>query len=236
MITAGRLCWNVTANRGRHWRDVHGKGGTEPTITDAALVLGYLDPKTFVEATDEGVGWGATDAHDGEHALIHISESRVKNIPTEVFEHKVPMVVEQYTLRQDSGRVGKHRGGVGAARKHRFAAPIGALTVYKNAETDRRGVNGGEAGAGHDIVWFPDSEKELHAGTHRDEFAVGDRIVVKAGGGGGYGSLQERDPETVRMDVKNGYVLREAARRAYGVAVTDEYEIDWDTTERLRSK
>jgi N-methylhydantoinase B/oxoprolinase/acetone carboxylase alpha subunit len=38
------------------------------------------------------------------------------------------------------------------------------------------------------------------------------------------------------MDVKNGYVLREAARRAYGVAVTDEYEIDWDTTERLRSK
>jgi hypothetical protein len=42
---------------------------------DAALVLGYLDPKTFVEATDEGVGWGATDAHDGEHALIHISES-----------------------------------------------------------------------------------------------------------------------------------------------------------------
>ena len=75
MITAGRLCWNVTANRGRHWRDVHGKGGTEPIITDAALILGYLDPKTFVEATDEGVGWGATDAHDGEHALIHISES-----------------------------------------------------------------------------------------------------------------------------------------------------------------
>jgi N-methylhydantoinase B len=189
----------------------------------------------FVEATDEGVGWGAFTGHDGEHALMHISESRVKNIPTEVFEHKVPMIVERYALRQDSGGVGEYRGGIGAEREYRFTAPVGALTVCKNAKTKRWGAEGGEAGAKHDMVWFPDSEKELHVGTHRDEFEAGEKIFIKAGGGGGYGDPHDRDPERVREDVKNGYVSREAAREEYGVAIAEDGDINWDETESLRS-
>jgi len=190
----------------------------------------------FVEATDEGVGWGATSTHDGENALMHISESRVKNIPTEVFEHKVPMIVNRYTLRQDSGGVGQYRGGIGAEREYTFTAPVGALTVCKNAKTPRWGVEGGKAGTQHDLVWFPDGEKELHKGTHRDEFEAGEKILIKAGGGGGYGSPMDRDPEMIRKDVKNGYVSRKAAREEYGVAVTDDYQIDWAETEELRSE
>jgi len=182
----------------------------------------------FVEATDEGVGWGAFTGQDGENALMHISESRVKNIPTEVFEHKVPMIVERYGLRQDSGGVGEHRGGVGAEREYRFTAPVGALTVCKNMKTERWGVDGGQAGAKHDLVWFPDSDKELHEGTHRDEFDAGEKLQIKAGGGGGYGDPFDRDPEKVRKDVKNGYVSREAARETYGVAITDDGEVGDD--------
>jgi len=189
----------------------------------------------FVEATNEGVGWGAFEGHDGEHALMHISESRVKNIPTEVFEQKVPIIVERYGLRQDSGGAGEQRGGVGAERKYRFTAPVGALTVCKNMKTERWGVDGGHAGAKHDLVWFPGSEKELHEGTHRDEFDAGERIVTRAGGGGGYGDPHERDPEAVQEDVKNGYVSRKAAREEYGVVITEDGKIDYDETESLRS-
>lgn len=204
-----------------------------------ALMIYGEDPESgqpFVEATDEGVGWGATSLHDGENALMHISESRVKNIPTEVFEHKVPMTVDRYSLRQDSGGVGEHRGGIGAEREYTFTAPVGALTVCKNAKTERWGVEGGESGAKHDLVWFPDSEKELHEGTHRDEFEAGEKILIKAGGGGGYGSPTDRNPEDVCMDVKNGYVSREAAQEEYGVAITEDCEINWEVTEELRSE
>jgi N-methylhydantoinase B len=38
------------------------------------------------------------------------------------------------------------------------------------------------------------------------------------GGGGGFGSPAERDPEAVRRDVREGYVTAEAARRDYGAA------------------
>lgn len=189
----------------------------------------------FVEATDEGVGWGAFTGHDGEHGLMHISESRVKNIPTEVFEHKVPMIVEGYAMRQDSGGPGEYRGGLGAKREYRFTAPVGALTVCKNTKTERWGIDEGEAGAKHDLVWYPESEKELHEGTHRDEFEAGEKILIKAGGGGGYGDPYDRDPAAVRRDVKNGYVSREAAREAYGVAITENGEIDHEETESLRS-
>ena len=45
----------------------------------------------------------------------------------------------------------------------------------------------------------------------------------------------ERDPESVRDDVIDGYVSRAAALADYGVALTDELEIDWNETKRLRA-
>jgi N-methylhydantoinase B len=55
------------------------------------------------------------------------------------------------------------------------------------------------------------------------------------GGGGGYGSPTERDPERVRDDVIDGFVSREAAERDYGVVLDGGLEVDGDATRRLRS-
>ena len=46
----------------------------------------------------------------------------------------------------------------------------------------------------------------------------GDRIRLVTPGGGGCGDPKARDPETVRDDVREGYVTKEAARRDYGIA------------------
>jgi len=42
-------------------------------------------------------------------------------------------------------------------------------------------------------------------------------VRIMTGGGGGWGSPAERDPEAVRRDVREGYVSADAARRDYGV-------------------
>ena len=43
-----------------------------------------------------------------------------------------------------------------------------------------------------------------------------------------------RDPEAVRADVLQGYVSQQAARREYGVVLTDALEIDVDATAECR--
>jgi N-methylhydantoinase B len=69
---------------------------------------------------------------------------------------------------------------------------------------------------------------------YRGEFGAGDEILYLADGGGGYGPPFERAPERVREDVIDGYVSRDAARTSYGVALTDDLDIDEAETARLR--
>lgn len=62
-------------------------------------------------------------------------------------------------------------------------------------------------------------------------------------GGGGWGDPLERDPERVRIDVRDGYVSVEGAARDYGVVVLGDPDhdpenltIEYDATKRLRAE
>lgn len=223
------------------------------------IMLYGQDPETdrqFVEANNEGVGWGATTDHDGENALMHVSETMVQNIPIEVFENKAPIRFDRLTLRQDSGGAGEHRGGLGICRDYRITHPVGALSIIQKTKTAGWGREGGQPGAKNAVVlsdlddgWderldipvdntgmYDAAEDEKWVGMFRGQFAPGEVISNRSGGGGGYGDPIERDPEAVREDVIDGYVSREAARDEYGVAITDDGEINREETARLRSE
>jgi N-methylhydantoinase B len=45
----------------------------------------------------------------------------------------------------------------------------------------------------------------------------GERLVIEMPGGGGMGPAAERDSDSVRRDVRLGYLSAEAAKRDYGV-------------------
>jgi N-methylhydantoinase B len=62
-------------------------------------------------------------------------------------------------------------------------------------------------------------------------------------GGGGWGDPLSREPERVKVDVRDGYVTIEGAARDYGVVVTGDPEndpeglqVDAEATDRLREK
>jgi N-methylhydantoinase B len=44
------------------------------------------------------------------------------------------------------------------------------------------------------------------------------RVLFEVPGSGGYGAPSERDPDSLRNDLRDGYVSMEGARRDYGVA------------------
>ena len=62
-------------------------------------------------------------------------------------------------------------------------------------------------------------------------------------GGGGFGNPLEREPERVKVDVRDGYVTIEGALRDYGVVVVGDPEndpeglsVDAEATERARAE
>jgi N-methylhydantoinase B len=66
---------------------------------------------------------------------------------------------------------------------------------------------------------------------------AGDVIINQSGGGAGVGRPEERDPEAVRMDVKNELVSLKAARDIYKVILNpDTLEIDQTATRLARGK
>lgn len=190
--------------------------------------------KMFVEANNEGVGWGASEGRDGPNALMHLSETMVKNIPVEVFESKAPVRFDRLELREDSGGAGRYRGGLGIRRDFRFTHPCGALSIVQKTKTDGWGLEGGGPGARNAVVLYPDTEREQWTGMMRGDFEPGDVVSNRSGGGGGWGDPRERDPDAVREDVIDGYVSRQAAREVYGVVLDDDLAIDEEATRELR--
>lgn len=208
----------------------------------------------FVEANNDAIGWGATRTQDGENALMHISETMVRNVPIEVFENKAPIRFQRLALRQDSGGVGTHRGGLGTRRDYEFTAPTSALSILQRSRSPGWGHEGGGPGARNTIVVDaddPDGERisilvdndylfdgdrgKRYAGMMRGDFEPGETLSVRTGGGGGFGNPTERDPDSVLEDVLDGYVSRKAAREQYGVIVKEDGEADYEATEDRRS-
>jgi len=213
--------------------------------------------------TNAGVGWGARHDRDGINTVQHISMCTVKNIPVEVIESRLPVMVDRAGFRQDSCGPGRFRGGLGSVRDYRFLAPFGALTILKKSRTPGWGLAGGKSGplnlsilipnteeAGwkqrwdHDVIAYSDNsylyeskpETHVYCGMFRGEFHTGDIISYLAAGGGGHGDPYTRDVKRVRDDVIDGYISREAAEREYGVVLNDNDEVDEEATLRRRSR
>lgn len=187
-----------------------------------------------------GGGWGAKRGEDGMSATIAINDGDTHNSPSEQTEAKYPMLVERYSLRQDSGGAGRWQGGLGTERVTR------ALSEYNfNAQVERVhcrpwGLFGGHPGAGNEIAVQSGADRELRFPSGKVLGRVmkpGDAYILRSGGGGGYGSPLERATDRIAFDVAEGYISRARAESCYGVVfVGDSNEIDEAATRAKRAE
>ena len=192
--------------------------------------------RSWLEATNEGVGFGGHAGGDGENGIMMLAEPGCRNNPVEVLETKAPLFIEHYGLRPDTGGPGLHRGGLGVSRAYRFLAEsIAAMIVYKT-RTRPWAINGGVSGENNHIILNPGTDREEHCGGFYRPMVAGDVLENNTGGGGGWGDPFQRDPARVMADVREGYVSVEAARRDYGVAIDlDTWSVVEEETSRLRA-
>jgi len=66
----------------------------------------------------------------------------------------------------------------------------------------------------------------LHGKLNSVRLAPGDTMIVRTGGGGGFGDPAERPRDMVRRDIDGGYVTPEAAARYYGLPASDAAYIE----------
>ena len=192
--------------------------------------------KMWLEATNEGVGFGAHSGGDGENGMMHLTEPGCRNNPIEVLETKAPLLIEDYELRRDSGGAGKHRGGLGLRRSYRFLADASALTLVKKTKTNPWGLAGGDDGHAGFVHLWPGTERDVVTGGIYEQMSAGDLLINNSGGGGGWGDPLERDPQAVLVDVTDDYVSVEVAHDRYGVVIDPlTLSIDQPATDALRA-
>jgi N-methylhydantoinase B len=200
-----------------------------------ALGVNPRNGESWLEATNEAVGFGGHADGDGEDGIMHFTEPGCRNNPVEVLETKSPMIIDAYGYRPDSAGPGRNRGGVGVSRVYQFTAPSKAICLVYKTKTKPWALDGGMEAVSNSMIVNPGTEGEADRSGQVNFLEVGETLSNNTGGGGGYGDPFERDPSRVASDVRNGFVSPGSALRDYGVVVDEStFEVDVTATAQRR--
>jgi 5-oxoprolinase (ATP-hydrolysing) len=134
-------------------------------------------------------GAGAGPGWDGASAVhTHMTNTRITD--PEIVEHRYPVRVERFAIREGSGGEGRWKGGDGAVRELMFLEGM-SLSVLTQHRVERPyGMEGGEAGLpGRQRVVRGSGEVVELGSVDGCEVGPGDRLVLETPGGGGWGSI-----------------------------------------------
>ena len=160
--------------------------------TTTPVCLSHLGPEGYnIYLEILGGGYGAGSGNDGCDG-VDCPLSNCSNIPVEALEMDYPFLrVEQYGLIQGSGGKGHSRGGHGFERSYRILDDGVQFATYSDRFTKpAAGLFGGEPGRGAEMLIERGEEtirlkSKMGIGLERE-----DLLVVRTGGGGGYGAAE----------------------------------------------
>ncbi len=183
-------------------------------------------------------GAGGQPGMDGRHYIgdgIDLGGLIAPNIETN--EADYPHITEFNEFTTDSCGAGKFRGGCGTKYRITMYDENPNLVMFGDGKKfPPYGLYGGEPGSCN-IAFInegKEGERELKA-KESVPLKKGDSYTTYPSGGGGWGDPKERDPELVRLDVKNGIVSMERAKKVYRVVLSEgDFTIDAEATQELR--
>jgi N-methylhydantoinase B len=128
----------------------------------------------------------------------------------ETYEALYPVLYHEYAIREDSGGLGKFRGGLGVVWDIELVR--GDATMSAMADRATRGARGNHGGYDggtnvYQVIRKDGTVETLKHLTKCENFPIwqGDHIRRYSPGGGGLGDPAERPPELRERDLREGY-------------------------------
>ena len=181
-----------------------------------AATFDGVDPRSgqfYVYLETFGGGSGARATKDGLDG-VHVHMTNTSNLPVESLEAEYPLVVEKYELVENSGGVGRQRGGMGLRRTIRSIDHVCHVFAHGSRRLSSPwGLFGGGPGGRYSIE-VGDGVPPLEKGN--GYLSDGQSITIVTPGAGGYGAPSERGAERVECDLREERISEKIAKTAYG--------------------
>jgi N-methylhydantoinase B len=175
--------------------------------------------KPFIYVDPVDGGGGALPFADGPSGLIFVGDGDAPNTPIEIIEHRYPLRVTRYAINPEGAGKGQYRGGFGTIRDFEVLEDhVLIQTMNENTFDPPWGLFGGESSGISRIHVWEGTEREQILTTRVAYFGPlhsGDRVSVRATGGGGWGDPRLRDRRHIEEDIRNGLLTREQAQQDY---------------------
>ncbi|CCH44964.1 5-oxoprolinase (ATP-hydrolysing) [Wickerhamomyces ciferrii] len=134
-----------------------------------------------------GGGHGAGDGWNGISG-VHTNMTNTRMTDVEVLEKRYPVILREYSIRTGSGGEGKFKGGDGVIRDIEFRKPVKVSILSERRVNQPQGIEGGENGERGLNLWIKNDGHIINIGGRNTvDIKIGERIVIKTPGGGGYG-------------------------------------------------
>ena len=132
-------------------------------------------------------GSGAGKNYDGASARqTHMTNSRITD--PEVMEFHFPVLLEEFSIRQNSGGKGLSNGGDGVCRKIKFFESVSLSILSSSRVFQPIGLDGGSSGlAGRNFHIDKAGGYNELPGCTQIEIKPGESILIHTPGGGGFG-------------------------------------------------
>lgn len=168
-------------------------------------------------------GSGALNGSDGyDHIGMIDASGGILDQDYEMFEQQTPHTLLHHEYLQDSGGPGQWRGGLGVVTKIKLGGDDTTMVVFGDGDVKPPyGLFGGETSILNSIsLTYPDGKKLVPMSKDMIETIPNGTIYHQvAGGGGGYGKPEDRDPNVVKNDFYNEVVSKEQAEKIYKVQI-----------------
>jgi N-methylhydantoinase B len=158
----------------------------------------------------------------------------------EIIELKMPIILGCCEIECDSGGAGQWDGAPGIRCLMRPRKDTGLWSYFLDSKVfPSKGIHGGQSG-GQAAAWKVGESGEIISipNISAEIIKSSEWIGSIWPGGGGFGSPLDRDPEKVRIRVRDGWVSLEKAKGVYGVVIDTaqkEYVVDYKATKELRA-
>ena len=163
----------------------------------------------YYETVAGGMG-GRPGARGASAVQTHMTNTL--NTPVEAMERELPVTVEKYSVRRDSGGAGEFPGGDGIVREYRFSKNAHVSLITERRRGRPWGTGGGEDGeSGRNTLVSGGGERELPSKCSI-EVKAGDAVRIETPGGGGWGAPRAKTFFTVDAHEDIAFHMRHYGR------------------------